>query len=441
VIARLEREDFALQPFSALDVAADTMGTGTSKSVSPFAPKFDPKLPPISGVSFATAEAGIRYKGRTDVMLAILRPGTQVGGVLTRSKTRSAPVEWCATQLAHGRAGALVVNSGNANAFTGLKGRHAVELTVAHAAAAAGCKPEEVFVASTGVIGEPMNAGSFAHLLDGLAKSAQGDAFDAAARAILTTDTFPKLATRTTDIGGVSVTINGFCKGAGMIAPDMATMLAFLFTDAAIAAPVLQTLVAHSVKTTFNCVTVDSDTSTSDTLLLFATGAAAERGQNPVTHSDDPALKKFASALHELMEDLAILVAKDGEGLTKFVTINVEGAESDDAARRIGLSIGNSPLVKTAIAGEDPNWGRIVAAVGKAGEAADRDKLSIRFGDFLVAQAGERAAGYSEAAVAGYMKQGEINIGVDVGIGNGRATIWTCDLTHAYIDINADYRS
>ena len=414
---------------------------GKAKTVSPFAPKTLPRMAPISGVRFATAEAGIRYKGRTDLMLAVMDPGTVAAGVLTQSKTRSAPVEWCVAQLEHGRARALVVNSGNANAFTGVKGRETVKLTAKFAAEAAGCKPDEVFVASTGVIGESMDAGTFGHILGHLVKQARPDAYEAAARAIMTTDTFPKLATRTATLGGVAVTINGFCKGAGMIAPDMATMLGFLFTDAAIARPVLQKLVASGAGKTFNCVTVDGDTSTSDTLILFATGAAASRGQKRVTRASDPALKDFTTALHDLMTELAIWVAKDGEGLTKFVTIEVEGAESSAAARRIGLSIGSSPLVKTAIAGEDPNWGRVVAAVGKSGQAADRDKLSIWYGDLLVAHEGERAPGYEEALVARYMTNREIKIRVGVGVGKGRATVWTCDLTHGYISINTDYRS
>jgi glutamate N-acetyltransferase/amino-acid N-acetyltransferase len=414
---------------------------GQPKTVSPFAPKSLPKMPTVAGVRFAVAEAGIRYKDRTDLMLALFDPGTRAAGVLTRSKTRSAPVEWCAAQLAHGRARALVVNAGNANAFTGLRGREAVRLTVEFAAEAAGCKPDEVFVASTGVIGEAMDAAKFGHLLDGLASKAKADAIEAAARAIMTTDTFPKLATRKAKIGGVEVTINGFCKGAGMIAPDMATMLGFLFTDAAIARPVLKKLVASGADKSFNCVTIDGDTSTSDTLILFATGAAEKRGQKRITRTSDPALEAFAAALHDLMAELAVWVAKDGEGATKFVTIAVEGAESAAAARRIGLSIGNSPLVKTAIAGEDPNWGRIVAAVGKAGEAADRDRLSIWYGDHIVARHGERAGEYDEATIARYMKRSEIDLRVDVGVGKGRATVWTCDLTHGYIAINADYRS
>jgi glutamate N-acetyltransferase/amino-acid N-acetyltransferase len=414
---------------------------GKAPSVSPFAPEKIPDVPSVPGVRLATAEAGIRYKGRTDLLLAVLDPGTVVAGVLTRSKTRSAPVEWCATQLQNGCARALVVNAGNANAFTGMKGHKAVETTIKAAAEAVGCPEIEVFLASTGVIGEPMDAGRFTHLLEQLAQDAAPHGWQAAAQAIMTTDTFPKLATRTAKIGDTHVTLNGIAKGAGMIQPNMATMLCFVFTDAAIGQPALQKLVGQAADRTFNCVTVDGDTSTSDTLLAFATGAAAERGCPHIADPEDTKLQGFSTALHELLEELAILVAKDGEGLTKFVTIEVEGAEDDRAARKIALSIGNSPLVKTAMAGEDPNWGRVVMAVGKAGEAADRDKLAIWFGDTLVAKDGERAPCYVEQAVAQYMKQAEINVRVDVGIGRGRATVWTCDLTHGYIEINSDYRS
>jgi glutamate N-acetyltransferase/amino-acid N-acetyltransferase len=412
---------------------------GIATTISPFAPTSLPEAPAIAGVRFATAEAGIRYKGRTDLLLVLLEPGTTAAGVLTRSKTRSAPVEWCAEQLKHGKARALVVNAGNANAFTGKRGHEAVAITAEAAAKAAGCTPQEVFAASTGVIGEPMDAGKFAHLLDKLAADAVADAWPQAARAIMTTDTFPKLATRRARIGDAEVTINGFCKGAGMIQPDMATMLCFVFTDAAIEAPALHALVADAADATFNCVTIDGDTSTSDTLLTFATGTAKDCPR--ISDAADPKAAAFKAALHDLLQELAILVAKDGEGITKFVTVKVEGAESTAAARRIGLSIANSPLVKTAIAGEDPNWGRVVMAVGKAGEAADRDKLSIWFGEHLVASEGERAPGYDEDTVARYMKGAEIVLRVDVGVGKASATIWTCDLTHAYIDINAAYRS
>jgi glutamate N-acetyltransferase / amino-acid N-acetyltransferase len=408
---------------------------------SPFAPAVLAKMPVIDGVRFSTAEAGIKYKNRTDLMVAVLDPGTAVAGVLTQSKTCSAAVLWCRESLKTGSGRIVVVNSGNANTFTGKKGRDAVQTTVDFAAKAAGCAPHEVYVASTGVIGEPMDAGKFAHLLDGQVKTARAEQTEAAARAIMTTDTYPKLATRTVKIGATDVYINGFCKGAGMIAPDMATMLCFMFTDAAIAQPVLQHLISAFAKTTFNCMTVDGDTSTSDTCLLFATGSAAKRGQMPITDAADPRLRAFEAALHDLMRDLAIQVAKDGEGLSKFVTFEVSGAEDWAAARKIALACANSPILKTAIAGEDPNWGRVVMAVGKSGEAADRDRLAIWFGDHIVARNGERAAEYVETTVAAYMKGREIMIRVDVGVGSGRAVVWTCDLTHDYVSINADYRS
>jgi glutamate N-acetyltransferase/amino-acid N-acetyltransferase len=410
--------------------------------VSPFAPQQLADMPAIEGVRFAACEAGIRYKNRDDLMVAVLEPGTVAAGVLTRSKTCSAPVLWCRRNLQVGKARVLVVNSGNANAFTGKRGREAVEATAQFAMNAAVCSRSEVYLASTGVIGEPLEAGKFRHLLDGLVRSARTDAWTKAARAIMTTDTYPKLATRKARIGNVEVSINGFCKGAGMIAPDMATMLCFLFTDAAVSAAPLQQIMSSGAATSFNCMTIDSDTSTSDTCLMFATGAAAKRGQKPVEEIDDPSLAEFTAATHDLLKELAIMVAKDGEGLSKFVTLVIEGAESDAAARRIGLSVANSPLVKTAIAGEDPNWGRVVMAVGKSGEAADRDNLSIWFGHHAVAEKGERAASYDEPTIAAYMKAPQIDIRVDVGVGGaGRATIWTCDLTQDYFLINADYRS
>jgi glutamate N-acetyltransferase / amino-acid N-acetyltransferase len=411
-------------------------------TVSPFAPKTLMRLAPLDGVRFATAEAGIRYKGRTDLMVAVMDPGTTAAGVLTQSKTCSAPVLWCRKSLKKGRARILVVNSGNANAFTGKRGTDAVEITADFASKAADCPRHEVYISSTGVIGEPMDAGKFANLLGGLTKTAEADAFEAAARAILTTDTYPKLATRTALIGKIPVTINGFCKGAGMIAPDMATMLCYIFTDAAIASGPLQDLLSEHVQTTFNCMTIDGDTSTSDTCLVFATGTAAQRGQEPVTAKTPPKkLKAFSAALRDLMRDLAIQVAKDGEGLSKFVTFTVEGAKTKEAARKIALSCANSPILKTAIAGEDPNWGRVVMAVGKSGEAADRDKLSIWFGGHCVARNGERAKEYVEAIAAAYMKNQEIEIRIDVGVGKARNEVWTCDLTHDYVTINADYRS
>ena len=409
--------------------------------ISPFAPERLPDMPVVPGVRLAACEAGIRYQNRTDLMVAVLDPGTVAAGVLTQSKTCSAPVLWCRASLPHGTARALVVNSGNANAFTGKKGSEATRLTAEATAKAIGCAPNEVYIASTGVIGEPLDAGKFTHLLQGLMQSAAPDAFLMAAKAIMTTDTYTKLATRTVKIGEVPVTINAFCKGAGMIAPDMATMLCFIFTDAAITQPALQALLSKHVQTTFNCMTVDGDTSTSDTCLLFATGAAAKRGQQPVSDASDTRLEAFSAALHEIMRDLAMQIAKDGEGLSKFVTFEISGAESWAAARRIALSCANSPILKAAIAGEDPNWGRVVMAVGKSGEAADRDKLSIWFGPHLVAKDGERAPGYVEKTVAAYMQGGEIVIRADVGVGKASATVWTCDLTHDYISINADYRS
>ncbi len=409
--------------------------------ISPFAPKHLPQLPAIEGVRLATAAAGIRYPGRIDLLLALFEPGTSVAGVLTKSKTASAPVDWCRERLAHGMARALVVNSGNANAFTGKRGREAVKLTAEAAAAAANCLEADVYIASTGVIGEPLDARKIAIQLGDLAEKARPHAFEEAARAIMTTDTFPKLATHKAEIDGVEVTINGIAKGAGMIAPDMATMLAFLFTDAAIEPGALRDCLHPAVDDSFNAITIDGDTSTSDTLLLFATGRAAHRGVPRIAYGGDPQLAAFRMALAQVTRDLALQVVKDGEGLTKFVTIKVTGAESKEAARTIAKSIANSPLVKTAIAGEDPNWGRIVAAVGKSGEQAERDALAIWLGDILVARDGEVAASYREAQGAAYMKGEEIAITVDVGVGHEAATVWTCDLTKDYIAINADYRS
>ncbi len=409
--------------------------------VSPFAPKELAVLPPIAGVRLATAEAGIKYANRTDVLFALFPEGTNSGGVLTRSKTASAPVEWCRKQLAHGNARALVVNSGNANAFTGWRGKEAVEATARYAASAADCDANQVFVASTGVIGEPLDASRFKDLLGAMARDAREDLWPEAARAIMTTDTYPKLATKRTLIGEVPVTLNGIAKGSGMIAPDMATMLAFVVTDAPIDARALTKLCQRHVQQTFNSITVDGDTSTSDTLLVFATGGAATAGAPRIMDADDPEAALFSGALLALMRELALQVVKDGEGISKLMTIHVEGAESDEAARRIGLAIGNSPLVKTAIAGGDANWGRIIMAVGKCGEAADRDRLSIWFGDIHVAREGMRHPDYNEAAATEYVKGRQIDIRVDAGVGQGRATVWASDLTHDYIAINADYRS
>jgi len=406
--------------------------------LSPLAPAEIPAPGPLAGVRLAATACGIRYSGRTDLCLIELAPGTTVAGVLTRSLTASAPVEWCRASLKRGRARAIVVNSGNANAFTGKLGREAVKKTVEAACHALGAQKHEVYVASTGVIGEPLPADKIAAALPALRGRLSADGWSVAAQAIMTTDTFPKLATRTVEIDGVPVTITGIAKGSGMIAPDMATMLAFAVTDAAIPAAVLQQLLTRANDRSFNAITVDGDTSTSDTLLLCATGQAKHR---KVRAANDPHLRAFRAALEDLLTDLAHQVVRDGEGASKFVAVTVTGAASAGAARRIGLAIANSPLVKTAIAGEDANWGRIVMAIGKAGEKADRDRLAIRIGGVHVAEGGLRVPDYDEAPVAAHMKGQEIAIEVDVGVGRGRATVWTCDLTHGYIEINADYRS
>ena len=412
-----------------------------SVSVSPLAPKSYPAMPAIDGVRMATAAAGIKYKNRTDVLLMVFDRPASVAGVFTRSKCPSAPVDFCRANLPHGVARAVVVNSGNANAFTGLKGKAATMLTAKSAAEAVGCGENEVYLASTGVIGEPLDATKFAGVLGAMQKDATGDFWTEAAKAIMTTDTYPKVATRTAEIDGVKVTINGIAKGAGMIAPDMATMLSFVVTDAAIDPHVLQVLLAQGVGPTFNAVTVDSDTSTSDTLLLFATGAAADQGQRKIEKPDDPHLDAFRAALNDLLKDLALQVVRDGEGARKMVAVTITGAESDLSAKRIALSVANSPLVKTAVAGEDANWGRVVMAVGKAGEPADRDRLAIWFGDVRVAVHGERDPAYSEEATTAVMEQEDIAIRVDLGLGEGTATVWTCDLTKEYVAINGDYRS
>ena len=410
-------------------------------SLSPLAPAAYPDLPEIDGVRFATAAAGIKYKGRTDVLLAVFDPGTTVAGVLTTTKCPSAPVDWCRTNLAGGVARALVVNSGNANAFTGMKGRASVEKTAELAAAAVGCATGEVFLSSTGVIGEPLDASRFDGVLQDCASRLQPGPWLDAAKAIMTTDTYPKLAEAEAKIDGETVRIVGIAKGSGMIAPDMATMLSYVFTDMKVAAPVLKAALTDKVKSSFNAVTVDSDTSTSDTLLFFATGAAAARGVAPLESVDDPRYPSFAEAVGDVLLDLALKVVRDGEGATKFVTVMVTGAVSDESANRVARSIANSPLVKTAIAGEDANWGRVVMAVGKAGEPADRDLLSIRFGTITVAEKGERVPGYDEEAASAYMKGDSIELGADLGLGTGSAIVYTCDLTHGYVDINGSYRS
>src|ERR1035437_8606047 len=400
-----------------------------STAVSPLAPTDVPDMPVIAGVKLATAAAGIRYSGRTDVMLAVMDKGTTVAGVFTQSKCPSAPVDWCRAKLSRGQARALVVNSGNANAFTGKTGRQATALTASIASRALGCSPNEVFLASTGVIGEPLDATKFNGVLGTLAEQAAPGQWMDAAKAIMTTDTFPK------------VTINGMAKGAGMIAPDMATLLAFVFTDAPIAAGALQSLLKSGVEDTFNAVTIDGDTSTSDTLLAFATGAAAANGAPKISRASDPRLKAFTKAFRAVLADLAEQVARDGEGARKLVEIIVDGAMSKASARRIAMSVANSPLVKTAIAGEDANWGRVVMAVGKAGEPANRDRLAISFNGIRVASRGARDPSYDEAEVSAAMKHPKIQIKIALGLGKGRDRVLTCDLTKEYIAINGDYRS
>jgi glutamate N-acetyltransferase/amino-acid N-acetyltransferase len=407
-------------------------------AISPLAPARFPDLPPIAGVRLAAYAAGIRYAGRNDIMLAELAPETTIAGVFTQSATPGAPVDWCRACLPGGLARAIVVNSGNANVFTGRAGRDVCERTAAVASQLLGCSPREIFISSTGVIGEPPPADRISGALPKIVPLLDPTAWEPAARAIMTTDTFPKGATATATIAGTTVRINGFCKGSGMIAPDMATMLAYVFTDAALPATVLQPLLKAAADRSFNCVTVDGDTSTSDTLLLCAT----QQVRHPAIGSaDDPRLADFRRALDAVSIDLAQQLARDGEGAEKFVTIEVSGAESDHAARRIGLTIGNSPLVKTAIAAGDANWGRLVMAVGRAGEKVERDRLSISVGGIKIAAEGGPVPGYREGPVSEHMKGREILIGIDIGLGRGRATVWTCDLTHGYIDINGSYRS
>jgi glutamate N-acetyltransferase/amino-acid N-acetyltransferase len=402
--------------------------------ISPLAPEAFPDLPAVKGVRFASVEAGVRYMGRHDVMLALMDAGTTMAGVFTRSATRSASVLDCQEKLASvTEAGAaILVNSGNSNAFTGKNGSASVKAITSATAKVCALPETQVFTSSTGVIGEPLPHDRILAKLDELSASLDGSGIQSAARAIMTTDTFPKGAFETVDVDGSSVQIVGIAKGSGMIAPDMATMLVYIFTDAKCSQNALQNMVSRNSDKTFNCITVDSDTSTSDTLLVAATGAS---GANVEGRSD------FEAALHRVMRDLAHQVVKDGEGATKFVEINVTGALNDADAHTHAMSIANSPLVKTAIAGEDPNWGRVVMAVGKSGAAADRDALSIWFGDVLVADNGWVNPDYVEADAAALMKKPNIDLTVDIGLGTGTATVWTCDLTHGYIEINADYRS
>ena len=407
---------------------------GKITAVSPLAPEKFPDLPVIDGVRFATIAAGVRYQGRTDVMLAELAPGSTIAGAFTKSATRAAPVLDCQAKIGgtSDTGAAILVNSGNANAFTGKGGVTAVEAITAAVAKVCDIPQSRVFTSSTGVIGEPLPYDRVTAVLSDLKGKLDAGGISDAAKAIMTTDTFPKGAAAKVQIGSKTVSIAGIAKGSGMIAPDMATMLVYIFTDAVVNKPALQAMLSKHTDSTFNCITVDSDTSTSDSLILAATGASR------VDASDSA---DFSEALHGLMLNLAHQVVQDGEGATKFVEIAVTGAATDADAKIHGMAIANSPLIKTAIAGQDPNWGRVVMAVGKSGAAADRDRLSIRFGDIEVAKDGWRSPDYSEEAAAAHMKGQNIVIGVDLGLGDGKATVWTCDLTHGYIDINADYRS
>lgn len=410
--------------------------------VSPLAIALPP-LPPVAGVRLAAAEAGVRYRGRTDLVLVELAPGTTVAGVFTSNKCPGAPVDWCRAQMRGGRARGLVVNAGNANVFTGRAGRQACSATAAAAGELLDCPPRQVMLASTGVIGEVLPVERLIDALPRLHENLVEEGFEAAARAIMTTDTFPKAAARVAQIGDGSVRITGIAKGSGMIAPDLATMLCFVFTDAKVPADLLQTMLRRGVDRSFNCTTVDSDTSTSDTVLLFATGQTqheripSRRGGNAANRM----LRDFGAKLDEVLLDLALQVVRDGEGAQKLIRIDVSGAASARSARRIALAVANSPLVKTAVGGEDANWGRIVMAVGKAGEPADRDRLAVAVGGVWMARDGSVVPGYDEAPVIAHMKGREISIDVDLGLGRGRATAWTCDLTHGYIDINGSYRS
>jgi len=387
----------------------------------------------------AAGAAGVRYRDRTDVLMVVMAPGTQVAGSFTRSKTAAAPVEWCKTHLPRGVARALVINSGNANAFTGKAGRDSVRQIAESTAAFLDCHAHEVFLASTGVIGEPLPTAKILRILGTLAESGAAGGWRGAAEAIMTTDTYPKMAMRRSQIDGVKVTINGIAKGSGMIAPDMSTMLAFIFTDANLPAPVLQDLLSASVKGSFNAITVDNDTSTSDTVLMFATGRGAHHPSIP--KAADVRLADFRRKLDEVLLDLALQVVRDGEGARKLIRIDIGGAESDASARKIGMAVANSPLVKTAIGGGDANWGRVVMAVGKAGEPADRDRLKISFGGHVVAEKGMRAENYDERAITKAVAGREVAITIDLDLGLGKATVWTCDLTEEYVRINGSYRS
>lgn len=408
-----------------------------SLPVSPLALPL-PALTTVSGVRLGAVAAGIRYTGRTDLVMAEFCEGTSIAGVFTKSRCPGAPIDWCRQNLPGGKIRALVVNAGNANVFTGKAGYETCRLTAVEAAHLVGCKPEEVFLASTGVIGQILPTERITNALPDLSRTLKEDAWEQAARGIMTTDTFPKASVRKTTIAGTPVVIQGIAKGSGMIAPDMATMLSFIATDAKIPAPVLQTILSACTVDSFNAITVDSDTSTSDAVLLFATGAA---NNVHIDDSADPVLSDFISALKAVMLDLALMVVRDGEGATKQIEIIVRDATSDESARVIARAIADSPLVKTAIAGEDANWGRVVMAVGKSGEPADRDRLAVAIGGTPIASEGTVVEGYDETPVIAHMKGTEILIEVDIGLGKGESRLWTCDLTHGYIDINGSYRS
>ena len=405
---------------------------------SPLAPSETPSLPVIEGVKLGAQSAGIKYRDRLDLMLAEFIPETTVAGVLTQSSTASAPVAWCRENLREGNARGLIVNSGNANAFTGTIGRQDVAKTCDVVASTIGCDPAQIFVASTGVIGEFLPIERIIENVNTLHQSLSDEEWHSAAEAIMTTDTFPKVATRTLNIGGAPVRVNGIAKGSGMIEPNMATMLAFIFTDAAIPANILRSLLIRANDASFNSITVDSDTSTSDTCLMFATGAAG----NPVPISEmDPVLENFSRGFSGLMQDLAIQIVRDGEGATKLIQIAVRGAEDHLAAKNVAKTIANSPLVKTAIAGEDANWGRVVMAVGKSDASVSIAHLQIKFGGIPITQGGQVIDDYDETKVTQHLQGDEISMEVDLGVGDGEAVVWTCDLTHGYISINADYRS
>ncbi|MBL4855077.1 MAG: bifunctional glutamate N-acetyltransferase/amino-acid acetyltransferase ArgJ [Robiginitomaculum sp.] len=405
---------------------------------SPLAPAQFPSIPALAGIEMWSAETGAKYKNRPDVLLVKFAKPANVAGVFTKSSTPGAPVEWSRDCLKRGANSGLLVSAGNANVFTGRRGAEDVVKMAGFAAGALDCSPEDVYICSTGVIGEPLDLGPFEKLFVRNSFMRSQTSWEQAAQAITTTDTYTKGALQICEIDGTNVTICGIAKGSGMIAPDMATMLSFIFTDANISQDILQALLTDICETSFNAITVDSDTSTSDTVLLVATGGAAHK---QITELNDPKLAPFKSALRVLMLDLAHQVVRDGEGASKFFAVHVTGAENDKAAKTIAMSIANSPLVKTAIAGEDANWGRIVMAVGKSGEKAVRDKLTISFGPHLVASNGFRAPGYDEDILSTYMRNSELEISVDVGVSTGAFTVWSCDLTHGYIDINADYRS